>query len=55
MYKELSKVEQKERDYDSIIRNIEGIVNLEHLEPIENMIKLFDHKWKPKESLCDLT
>jgi hypothetical protein len=50
----LTNTEDKEKDYDCIIRNIDTTVNIGNIVVINNMIDLFDNKWNTKESKCEL-
>jgi hypothetical protein len=38
--------QDKTKDYDYIIRNIDTMYQVQHLEIIQNMINCFDVKWQ---------
>ena len=46
--------EQKQHDYDYILKNMENSMTPEQLDVIDTMINFFDVKWRPKRSLCEL-
>lgn len=45
----------KEYDYDYIVRTIDSVVHLGHVDAIYIMINLFNEKWKPKNATRDIT
>jgi len=46
--------EEKEKDYNYIVRNIEGAQNIDHIATINNMINLFNIKWEVGKSNKDI-
>jgi len=45
---------KKQYDYDAVIRNIDSMSQVGHVDSLITMIKLFDIKWKEKNQHCDL-
>jgi len=50
----MSNNEEKEYDYNYVVKTIDSCTHFGHLETVNTMIDLFNTKWKPKYSQCDL-